>query len=213
VAAYEKVVELRPSDPAAWQALAIGQEEAGQLGQARQSLEQSLALDADQLSAYQDLASLCLKEKDLEGAKQAYTRYEFRRTALIKALGLARSEERREAAAAALGQARDEATAKALGLALTDRSRVVRLAVIQALGQQGLVQGEGPLRLLLAKTTDPEERRLCQISLQIIARSPQPAPQPPPSFSGDAGSGTSAPRGDRDRQPRSDVRRSKTPRP
>lgn len=188
VAAYEKVVELRPGDPAAYQALAIGQEEAGKLQAARASLEQSLALDPDQLSAYQDLAGLHLKEKDLEGAKKAYVRYEFRRTALIKALGLAKSEERREAAAVALGQARDEATAKALGLALTDRSRRVRLAVIRALGQQGLGEGEGPLRQLLARTKDAEERRLCQISLKTIASTPQPPPQRAPAAV-DAGSG------------------------
>lgn len=192
VAAYEKVVQLRPSDPAAYQALAIGQEEAGQLEAARGSLEQSLALDADQLSAYQDLAGLYLKAKDLEGAKKAYVRYEFRRTALIKALGLAKSEERREAAGVALGQARDEATAKALGLALTDRSRRVRLAVIRALGQQGLQQGAGPLRQLLARTKDAEERRACQISLKTIASTPQPGPQSAPAAA-PAGSGAVVP--------------------
>jgi tetratricopeptide (TPR) repeat protein len=194
VAAYEKVVQLRPSDPAAYQALAIGQEEAGQLKAARGSLEQSLALDADQLSAYQDLAGLYLKDKDLEGAKKTYVRYEFRRTALIKALGLAKSEERREAAGVALGQARDEATAKALGLALTDRSRRVRLAVIRALGQQGLREGVGPLRQLLARTKDAEERRLCQISLKTIASTPQPGPQPSPTAAlADSGAGGTAP--------------------
>jgi len=188
VEAFRKVVALRPSDPEAYRALAIGLEDAGKLKDARESLEQALALDPSQLSAYQDLAGLHLKAKDLEGAKKAYLRYELTRTALIKTLGLSKNEEKRADAAMALGDARDEATAKALGLALTDSSRKVRLAVIRALGQQRLTEGGGPLRALLERTKDPEERRLIQLSLQAIASAPQPAPQSAPAAPrGDAG--------------------------
>lgn len=180
VEAYHKVVALRPDDPEAYRALAIGQEDAKRLKEARQSLEQALALDGDQLSAYQDLARLHLERREMESAKRVYLRYELRRTALIKALGLSKSEDRRVEAALALGEARDEATVKALGLALTDRSHRVRLAVIRSLGRQGLSQGEGPLRRLLESTKDPHERRAIQISLKAIADTPQPGPQPIP---------------------------------
>jgi tetratricopeptide (TPR) repeat protein len=189
VEAYHKVVALRPDDPEAYRALAIGQEDAKMLEEAQQSLEQALALDGDQLSAYQDLARLYLERKEMEGAKRVYLRYELRRTALIKALGLSKSEDRRVEAALALGEARDEATTKALGLALTDRSHRVRMAVIRALGRQGLSQGEGPLRRLLESTKDPDERRAIQISLKAIADTPQPGPQPIPTpVAPDAGS-------------------------
>ncbi len=180
LAAYGRVVELRPDDPEAYRALAIGQEDAGLLRQARESLEQALALDGDQLSAYQDLATLYLQEKDLEGAKRTYMRYEIRRTALIKALGMAKSENRRVIAANALGHARDEETAKALGLALSDPSKQVRIAVIEALGRQGLAEGTGPLKALLAKAQDKEERQLIKLALELIANTPQPAPQAAP---------------------------------
>lgn len=180
VKAYERVVELRPNNPDAYRALAIGQEDAGLLKKARQSLEQSLALDADQLSAYQDLAGLCLKQKDIEAAKKVYLRYELRRTALIQTLGLVKDVDRRASAARALGDARDEATVKALGLGLTDSSRAVRLAVIRSLGRQGLSAGAGPLKALLARTADAEVRREIQLSLNAIAAALQPAPQPVP---------------------------------
>ncbi len=180
VKAYEKVTDLRPTDPDAYRALAIGQEDAGMLKKARQSLEQSLALDGDQLSAYQDLAGLCLKERDIEAAKKVYLRYELRRTALIRTLGLVKDVDRRVAAARALGDARDEATTKALGLALTDSSRSVRMAVIRALGQQGLNAGAGPLKALLKRTADAEVQREIQISLKAIAAAEQPAAQPAP---------------------------------
>jgi Flp pilus assembly protein TadD len=181
VEAFEKVVELQPSNPEAYRALAIGLEDDGRLPEARRALEQALALDGDQLSAYQDLAALYLKARDMEGAKKTYLRYELTRTRLIRSLGLAKDEKRREHAAHALADARDEATAKALGLALTDKSRRVRLAVIRALGQQRLSEGVGPLKALLERTKDPEERRLIQLSLQAIASAPQPKPQPQPS--------------------------------
>lgn len=195
VKAFQKVVELEPSDPEGFRALAIGLEDAGRLREARQALQQALALDPDQLSAYQDLAGLHLKEKDMEGAKQAYLGYELTRTRLIRTLGLARDEKPRVRAAQALGDARDEATTKALGLALTDRSREVRLAVIRSLGQQHLAEGAGPLRRLLSRTRDAEERRLIQLSLQAIETAPQPPPQSAPSAvesgkRGDSGAGT-----------------------
>jgi tetratricopeptide (TPR) repeat protein len=177
---YRKVVALRPSDPEAYRAFAIGLEEAGKVDAAKQILEQSLALNADQLSAYQDLATLHLRTKDVEGAKKVYLRYELRRTVLIKTLGLSKEEQARVAAALALGEARDEATTKALGLALTDHSRDVRLAVIRALGQQGLAGGVGPLRELRDRITDAEEKRQIEISLQAIAAAAQPASQPAP---------------------------------
>ena len=101
----------------------MGLEEQGEVDEAIRSLEQSLALGADQLAAYQDLAALHLRKNDTEGAKRIYLRYEFKRTVLIQTLGLAKDEAQREAAALSLGEARDDATAKALGLALTDRSR------------------------------------------------------------------------------------------
>jgi Flp pilus assembly protein TadD len=194
---YRKVVALRPSDPEAYRALAIGQEDAGKHEEAKQSLEQSLALNADQLSAYQDLAGLYLRAKDQEGAAKIYLRYELRRTTLIKTLGLSKDEQARVAAALALGDARDEATTKALGLALTDRSPKVRLAVIQALGQQGLAGGAGPLRELLARSADAEEKRQIENSLEAIARAAQPGSQPTPG----AGSGTGTGRGTGARRP------------
>lgn len=181
VKAYEKVTDLRPQDPQAYRALAIGQEDAGQLKLARQSLEQSLMLDPEQLSAYQDLAGLLLKAKDIEAAKRVYLSYELRRTALIKALGLAKSVDRRISAALALGEARDEATTKALGLALTDRAPKVRLAVIEALGRQGLATGTGPLRAQLARSADANEKRAILLALKAIAAAPQPGAQPVPS--------------------------------
>ena len=194
VAALQKVVALRPSDPEAYRTLAIGLQDARRLGPARQALEQALALDPDQLSAYQELAALHVKEKNIEGAKKAYLGYELTRTRLIRRLGLAKDEKQREAAARALADARDEATAKALGLALTDRSRVVRLAVIRALGQMRLPQGVGPLRALGKKTRDPEERRLIQLSLQAIANAPEPHapahPAPGPPDGAEAGPST-----------------------
>jgi Flp pilus assembly protein TadD len=186
VDAYRKVTELRPSDPDAFRVLAAGLEEAGQLAEARRNLEHSLSLDPDQPSAYQDLASLHLRDKNVEAAKQVYLRYELTRTRLILALGRSPDEQRRVAAAAALGEARDEATVKALGLALTDRSRRVRAAVIRALGQQGLAGGAGPLRELEGRSHDAEERRLIEASLKAISG----APQPPP-----AGAPPAAPRG------------------
>jgi tetratricopeptide (TPR) repeat protein len=189
VEVYRKVVVLRPSDPEAYRALAIGLEEAGKLDDAKQSLEQSLALNADQLSAYQDLATLYLRAKDVEGAKKVYLRYELRRTVLIKTLGLSKEEQARVAAALALGEARDEATTKALGLALTDRSRGVRLAVIRALGQQGLAGGVGPLKELRDRVTDDEEKRQIETSLRAIAAAAQPTTQPAPGTGTSAGSG------------------------
>jgi tetratricopeptide (TPR) repeat protein len=190
VKAYKRVVELMPDDPEGYRALAIGHEDAGQLERAVEALEQALALDADQLSAYQDLAGLYLRQKKLEQAKKVYLRYEFRRTALIKTLGLAKDPDRRLLAARALGEARDEATAKALGLALTDADRGVRLAVIRALGEQGLQAGAGPLRALLARTADAGEQREIQIALKAIARAPQPGSQPVPTPGAGAGSGS-----------------------
>jgi len=182
VDAFQKVIELAPSDPEGYRALAIGLEDATRLREARQALEQAVALDPDQLSAYQDLAGLYLKEKDVEGAKKSYLRYELTRTRLIRTLGLVKDEDRRVRAAEGLGDARDEATAKALGLALTDRSRKVRLAVIRSLGQQRLAEGAGPLRALLKKTKDAEERRLIQLSLQAIGSAPQPSPESAPTL-------------------------------
>ncbi len=176
--AYRKVVTLRPDDPEGFRALAIGQEEAGKLGEARASLEHAISLNPDQPSAYQDLANLWLREKNVEEAKKVYLRYELTRTRLILALAKNKDEEQRAAAAAALGEAKDEATARALGLALTDRSKKVRLAVIHALGQQGLASGAGPLRELLGRTTDPAEKRQIEASLRAISLAPQPTSQP-----------------------------------
>ncbi len=181
VKAFAKVVELQPTEPEAYRALAIGHEDAGDLKKARQALEQALALNGDQLSAYQDLATLCLKQKDIEAAKKVYLRYELRRTALIKVLGLVKDVDRRVNAAHFLGDARDEATVKALGLALTDSSRSVRLAVVRALGRQGLTAGAGPLKALLAKTADAKVKREIQVSLKAIAAAEQPKPQPAPA--------------------------------
>jgi Flp pilus assembly protein TadD len=181
VRAYREVTALSPSDPEAFRALAVGLEEAGKLAQARQALEQALALDADQPAIYQDLASIYLREKDLEAAKQTYLRYELARTRLILRLARGRDEEMRLAAAVALGEARDDATVKALGLALTDPSPQVRLAVIRALGQQGLAAGAGPLRELLARSKDAEQKRAIEASLAAINSAPQPAPASLPS--------------------------------
>jgi Flp pilus assembly protein TadD len=175
VAAYRKVTELRPQDPEAYRALAVGLDESGKLVESRQALEQSLKLDQDQLSAYHDLAALYLREKNVEGAKQSYLRYELGRTRLILTLARDQDEGARVAAAEALGEARDEATAKALGLALTDRSRQVRLAVVRALGQLGLAAGAGPLRELQARSKDAEEKQLTEESLKAIAMAKQPA--------------------------------------
>jgi len=188
IAAFRKVTEIRPSDPEGFRALAVGLEEAGEIAEARRSLEQSLALDPDQPSAYQDLASLHLRQKDVEGAKRVYLRYELTRTRLILTLGRHQDEEARVAAASALGDARDEATVKALGLALTDRSRRVRLAVIRALGQQGLASGAGPLRELATRSSDAEEKRAIEVSLGAITS----AAQPPASLP--SGGPTSQPR-------------------
>jgi tetratricopeptide (TPR) repeat protein len=179
--AYRRVVELRPEDPEAHRALAIGLEEAGRRTDAIAALEKALALDGDQLSAYQDLANLRLSGREIAEAKKVYLRYEERRTALIKTLGLSRDEQARAHAAAALGDARDEATTLALGLALGDKSREVRLAVIRSLGQQGLAAGAGPLRELLARTTELEEKRAIEVSLKAIEAAPQPSPTPPPA--------------------------------
>jgi Flp pilus assembly protein TadD len=181
VEAYRKVAALRPSDPEAHRALAMGEEEAGKLEDAKRSLERSLELDPSQVSAYQDLAAIYLRAKDLEGAKKVYLRYELKRTELIKTLGLSREEDARVAAASALGEARDEATARALGLGLSDRSRAVRLAVIRALGQQGLAAGAGPLKDLLARSVDAEEKRAIEASLKAIAAAPQPSPASQPA--------------------------------
>ena len=89
--------------------------------------------------------------------------------------------DRRVNAAHFLGDARDEATVKALGLALTDSSRSVRLAVVRALGRQGLTAGAGPLKALLAKTADAKVKREIQVSLKAIAAAEQPKPQPAPA--------------------------------
>lgn len=180
VAVYKQVVRLAPTDPEAYRALAIGQEEAGDHEGAIENLGHALALDPDQLSAYQDLAGLHLRRKDVENAKDAYTRYELRRTALIRTLGLSKSVERRVEAAQRLGDARDEATVKALGLALTDRDARVREAVIRALARQGLKAGEGPLRALIARSQDEKEKRLASQALEAIAAAPPPGPIPEP---------------------------------
>lgn len=181
IEAYRKVTDLRPTDPEAHRALAMGLEEGGKLADAARSLERALELDPDQLSAYQDLAGILLRAKDVEAAKKIYLRYELKRTELIKTLGLAKDEAAREDAARALGEARDEATARALGLALGDRSKRVRLAVIRALGQQGLAGGAGPLKELATRSTDADEKRAIEASLKAIASAPQPAPTSAPA--------------------------------
>jgi Flp pilus assembly protein TadD len=180
VQAYRMVTELRKDDPEAHRALAMGLEDAGQLDEAKRSLERSLELDPDQPSAYQDLAGLHLRGKDAEAAKQVYLRYELKRTELVKLLGLSKDEAERARAARVLGDARDEATARALGLALSDRSRAVRLAVIRALGQQALAAGAGPLKELASRSADAEEKRAIALALQAIAAAPQPAPASAP---------------------------------
>ncbi len=179
VEAYRKVVALRPTDPESFRALAMGLEDQGEVDEAIRTLEQSLALNADQLAAYQDLAALHLRQSDTDGAKQVYLRYELKRTVLIQTLGLSKDVEQREAAAFSLGEARDDATAKALGLALTDRDRRVRLAVVSALGMQALSEGAGPLKRLLTKTSDPDERRQIEVSLKAIKDAPPADIQPP----------------------------------
>ena len=188
VAAYRKVVLLSPTDPDAYRALAIGLEEMGKLAEAAESLKQSLNLDPDQLTGYSDLAGIYLRVKDQPNAQKAFLAYEARRTTLIRVLGLSKDEEERATAAALLGQARDESTAKALGLALSDGSLPVRLAVIRALGQQGLKAGAGPLRALLERSTDDAERQAIKQSLLSIASAmradtapPARAPAPPPA--------------------------------
>ncbi len=179
--AYRKVVELSPQDPDAYRALAIGLEEGGKLAEAADMLRQSLTLNPDQLTAYSDLAGIYLRLKDQTNAQKAFLAYEAQRTGLIKVLGLSKDEEERAMAAALLGQARDESTAKALGLALSDGSKAVRLAVIRALGQQGLKAGAGALRALRKRTSDEAEKRAIQLSLEAIANATQPSPQPPPA--------------------------------
>ena len=181
VAAYRKVVELSPTDPDAYRALAIGLEEIGKLTQAADSLKHSLNLDPDQLTGYSDLAGIYLRLKDQANAQQAFLAYEAQRTTLIKVLGLSKDEEERATAAALLGQAKDESTAKALGLALSDGSLAVRLAVIRALGQQGLKAGAGPLRALLKRTTGTDERQAIKGSLQAISSAMEAASAPPPA--------------------------------
>ena len=181
VAAYRKVVELSPKDPDAYRALAIGLEEGGKLAEAADMLRQSLTLDPDQLTAYSDLAGLYLRLKDQTNAQKAFLAYEARRAGLIKVLGLSRDEEERAMAAALLGQARDESTAKALGLALSDGNKTVRLAVIRALGQQGLKAGAGALRSLLKRTGDEAEKRAIQLSLEAISSAEQSQPPAPPA--------------------------------
>ncbi len=178
VDAYRKVVELSPRDPDAYRALAIGLEEVGKLEEAASNLRQSLELDPDQLTAYQDLAALFLQRKEPAKAQEVFLAYEKRRATLIKILGLSKEVDQREAAAALLGQARDESTAKALGLALSDGDDGVRLAVIYSLGQQGLKAGVGPLRALLKRSKDDQERKAIKQSLEAIAAAKQPAPLP-----------------------------------
>lgn len=184
VEAYRKVVALLPQDPGAYRALAIGLEDLGKLDEAASSLRQSLELDPDQLTAYQDLASLFLRQKDHAKAQQAFVAYEQRRARLIKVLGLSKEVEQRESAAAILGQARDESTARALGLALADNEKRVRLAVIRALGQQGLKSGAGPLKDRKRNTRDVDELKAIQFSLESIEAAVQPAPAPAPAPAG-----------------------------
>ncbi len=174
VEAFQKVVRLRPSDATAYQMLAIGLRDAGKLAQAAAALEQASALEPDRLSTYQDLMALRLETKDTPSAQQVYARYEARRKLLIQRLG-APLAGKREDAAAALGQARDDETAKALITALGDQSASVRMAVIRALGQQGLPVAQKPLEALLKRSKHPHERRAIKRSLDAIKNAP-PAP-------------------------------------
>lgn len=175
VEAFRKVVRLRPSDATAYQMLSIGLRDAGKLKEAAEALEQASALEPDRLSTYQDLMALRLEMKDTAAAQRVYASYEARRKLLIQRLG-SPTAGKREDAAAALGQARDDETAKALLTALDDQNAAVRMAVIRALGQQGLPLARAPLEALLKKSKHRHERRAIKLSLDAIKNAP-PAPQ------------------------------------
>jgi tetratricopeptide (TPR) repeat protein len=178
VAAYRQVVALRPKDGAAYQVLAMGLSDVGDRAGAKEALSAASKLEPDRLSLYQDLISLQLEDKEVDAAQKAYLRYEKARKALIARL--LRADEpasSRQQAAANLGMARDNQTAKALLTALDDRSLDVRLAVIRALGAQGIKSTMAVLRKRL-DTAGPREKRAIQISLQAIENAPPPPPGP-----------------------------------
>lgn len=168
VTAYRDVVRLRPGDAEARRALAVGLEEAGDLEGAQEALKQALVLDADQLSGYQDLAALQLRGGDEASAKETYERYERRRVALLAVATKAGATDARLAALEALADARDEQTARALAGALGEPDRTLRLAIVAALGRQGLGVGAEALRGLLARTEAADERRTIELSLEAI---------------------------------------------
>jgi tetratricopeptide (TPR) repeat protein len=161
VAAYEQVTVLRPDDADAWRVLAEGLEAAGKRDRQAQALEHVIAIDADDLSAYLELAGLDASLGKMETSKDVYVRYEARRRDALVALGKAKDPAVRSQAADILGGARDAATARALVLALTDKDPAVRVACAQALTRIGLEVDPDvrpALKAMLAKEKDARVR-------------------------------------------------------
>ncbi|MCK5796546.1 MAG: HEAT repeat domain-containing protein [Deltaproteobacteria bacterium] len=186
VEAFQKVVTLRPKDAMAYQMLAIGLRDIGSNVEAAKALERASVLEPDHLSIYQDLMALDLEAKRTKAAQKVYERYEARRKNLLQRVLEAKEAGLREDAAVALGEARDDETARGLVRALSDRSPAVRMAVIRALGQQGLAVARKPLVALKKTTRSAEERRAIRLSIEAIDHaSPAPTittmPSPPAS--------------------------------
>jgi tetratricopeptide (TPR) repeat protein len=172
VAALEQVAALRPGDVDAWRVVAAEAHAGGLRTEEARGLERVIALEADALSAYLDLAGLYAALGQPERSKDVYLRYELRRKALILTLAEDKDPGVRGEACRALSGARDAATAKALVLALTDRTAAVRLACARAIAEIGVdVDPEirPALSAFAARERDPEVRAAATDALRQVA--------------------------------------------
>ena len=178
--AYRTLVSTKPKDPEAYQALAFGLEHAGQLQRAVSTLRQAIALDADRLDLYQDLASLLLRLKQVDAAKGVYETYEQRRRALLDIIakepgkasmpdgGSPLDTNPRMRALQRISLARDPQTAAALEELVRIRDTTLRRAVVQAIGEQAFVRSREALNSYLRRLRDVEEGKLVRAALQRI---------------------------------------------
>ncbi len=175
LAAYERLVALRPRDVEARRILGVAFEDTGALVRAATELEKAAELAPDELTVFHDLGRIYRRQGKEDAAVKSYARYERERARLVKALGLSKDAKVRIHAAEQLAAVPDDATGRALTLALDDRAPEVRLAVVKALADQRYVPAKGPLRALAEKDDDEDVADAARKALSAILRSEEKA--------------------------------------
>lgn len=174
---YRQAAELIPDDADTHIVLALALARAERWDEAIEEQAKVVQAIPDDLVGWLVLGELLVKGGDLEEASKVYGAYELRRAGLLDGLTLkqggeyVKDEEERAACAHALSPAVDIGTARGLMYALdSDPSPRVRMAVVEAMGEQRLVGYQKILKDKLGSEPDAEVKQAIEWALGEIER-------------------------------------------